>query len=90
MPENSIAALIQVSEIFDDGFFEYFEQNCLLFQCLEKNCRNILLDLEVTKCNQLVILNKQTLEKAGIHEPINQLLLESLKDINTVEHHALA
>uniref|UniRef100_A0A336LQT7 CSON010531 protein n=1 Tax=Culicoides sonorensis TaxID=179676 RepID=A0A336LQT7_CULSO len=73
------------------GVFDAPENSIVaLKQCLEKNCRNVLLDLDVTKCNQLVILNKQTLEKAGIQEPINQLTLEKLKGINPVEHHALA
>lgn len=87
MPENSIAALKQVNI----RILVFFSQTKISkFQCLEKNCRNVLLDLDVTKCNQLVILNKQTLEKAGIQEPINQLTYENLKTINTVEHHALA
>ncbi|XP_063708330.1 glycerophosphodiester phosphodiesterase 1 [Culicoides brevitarsis] len=73
------------------GVFDVPENSiAALKQCLEKNCRNVLLDLSLTKCNKLVILNKQTLEKAGIQEPIQQLTLDSLKEFNPVENHALA
>lgn len=58
-------------------------------QCVARNCKNVLLDLNITKCNNLVVLSKTTLEKAGIKGNIHELTLEELEKINIVENHPL-
>ncbi|CAO1405785.1 unnamed protein product [Diamesa tonsa] len=37
----------------------------------------------------LVVLDKQTLEKANIHKPVNKVKLETLKELNVNETHPL-
>lgn len=49
------------------------------------------MDLALTKCNQLVVLSKVTLEKAGIKQHIHELTLPAdLANFNISEHHPLA
>jgi len=72
------------------GIFDVPENSvAALRQCVTKQCHNILVDLNVTKCNQLVALNKSTLEKAGLKNPISDLTLDELKSLNIAEHHPL-
>lgn len=49
----------------------------------------MLLDLNVTKCNTLVVLSKTTLEKAGVKGNINEMTMAELDNINIVENHPL-
>lgn len=37
----------------------------------------------------LVVLDKQTLEKANIHKPVNKVKFEILKELNVNETHPL-
>lgn len=37
----------------------------------------------------LVVLDKQTLEKANIHKPVNKVKLETLMELNVNEIHPL-
>ncbi|XP_029718426.1 glycerophosphodiester phosphodiesterase 1 [Aedes albopictus] len=57
--------------------------------CLSQKCYNILLDLNITSDGHLVVLNRTTLEKANINEPIHKLKLSALENFNISEHHPL-
>lgn len=44
-------------------FFFFFIS--FIKKCVAQSCTNILLDLNITKCGQLVILNEKTLHRLG-------------------------
>lgn len=43
----------------------------------------------MTECGQLVILEKQTLEKANMHQPINKTKFSDIKDLDVSTYHPL-
>lgn len=71
-------------------------------QCVEQSCQNILLDLDITKCGQLVILHKQTLHRQyngasnGLDRSqrlqcaqISTMKIEDLKSLNIAKNNPL-
>ena len=52
-------------------------------------CPRVFFTLELTADNRLVLLDKQTLEKANIHKQINKTNLDELKDFNIASTHPL-
>lgn len=74
-------------------------------KCVAQSCRSILLDVDITKCGQLVIFHEKTLQrvmddvpngvKAASNEPkvsfsrINLMKLEDLKTLNIAKNHPL-
>lgn len=76
-----------------------------IFQCVAQSCRNVLLDVNTTKCGQLVILHEQTLYRLeyGIMngtvssekkiqsktKNINSMKFEELNSLNLARNHPL-
>ncbi|KAJ6635476.1 Glycerophosphodiester phosphodiesterase 1 [Pseudolycoriella hygida] len=60
-----------------------------LKSCEKFKCKSVLLDLAMTKCGEMVLLHKTTIEKGNIYESIEKITFESLKNINISEHHPL-
>ncbi|CRK99631.1 CLUMA_CG012942, isoform A [Clunio marinus] len=60
-----------------------FEYSC------SHNCPRIFFSLDMTECGQLVVLDKQTLEKANIHTPINKTKFDEIKNLNISDSHPL-
>ncbi|CAO1409958.1 unnamed protein product [Diamesa serratosioi] len=56
---------------------------------LSMNCKRILLSLDMTIDGHLVVVDKQTLEKANIHKPVNKVKFEVFKELNVSEAHPL-
>jgi glycerophosphoryl diester phosphodiesterase len=54
-----------------------------------QNCPSALFNLDMTADEQLVVLDKQTLEQAKIHKTINKITFDDLKDFNIAEIHPL-
>lgn len=48
----------------------------------------ILLNLE-TLADELVVLNRYTLEKINLREPLGSITFKSLENINVADHHPL-
>lgn len=88
VPENSHFALKQVIHRL---FLKIclFKKTLFLWKCEKFNCKTILLDLAMTKCGEMVILHKSTIEKGNIYEPIEKITFDSLKNFNISEHHPL-
>lgn len=89
-PENSIGAIKEVSTNAIKIYITHILTKYWIFQCINKKCRNILLDLEITKCGKLVILHKNTLEKGNIYKDISQIDFNELENFNISEHHPLS
>lgn len=53
------------------------------------NCKRVLLSLDMTIDGHLVIVDKQTLEKAYIHKPVYKVKFDELKELNVAEAHPL-
>ncbi|XP_061386238.1 glycerophosphodiester phosphodiesterase 1 [Musca vetustissima] len=60
-----------------------------LKKCVARGYRNVLVDAGLTACGQIVIVNRLTLEKAGLSGSIAVHTLESLKKINIAELHPM-
>ncbi|XP_073839125.1 glycerophosphodiester phosphodiesterase 1 [Musca autumnalis] len=60
-----------------------------LKKCVSRGYRNVLVDAGLTSCGQIVIVNRLTLEKAGLSGSIGVHTLESLKKINIAELHPM-
>lgn len=61
----------------------------MAFQSCSNSCPRIFFSLDLTADNQLVVLDKQTLEKANIHEHISKKNFEDIKNLNVSETHVL-
>ncbi|TMW51851.1 hypothetical protein DOY81_003096 [Sarcophaga bullata] len=60
-----------------------------LKKCITRGYRNVLVDAGLTSCGKIVIVNRLTLEKAGITGSIAVQTLESLKKINIADLHPM-
>ncbi|XP_013106296.1 glycerophosphodiester phosphodiesterase 1 [Stomoxys calcitrans] len=60
-----------------------------LKKCVARSYRNVLVDAGLTACGEIVIVNRLTLEKAGLSGSIAVHTLESLKKINIAELHPM-
>ncbi|KAG4076080.1 hypothetical protein HA402_011426 [Bradysia odoriphaga] len=60
-----------------------------LKSCEKFKCKSVLLDLAMTKCGELIVVHKSTIEKGNIYEPIEKITFDSLKNFNISEHHPL-
>lgn len=60
-----------------------------LFQCITRGYRNVLVDAGLTSCGKIVIVNRLTLEKAGLSGSIAVHTLDTLKKINIAELHPM-
>lgn len=49
----------------------------------------VLLDLEMTKCGELIILHKSTLEKANITQSMGNITFNSLQNLSISDNHPL-
>lgn len=63
-------------------------------QCAAQNCRNILLDLEVTKCGEMVVFHRTTLEriyqdKSTRIEAVASMTFDELRKIDISKNHPL-
>lgn len=65
----------------------------LPLQCVEQKCKNILLDVEMTKCGQLVILHRRTLKRIESNisstaaTEVHSVNFEDLKSLNVAKNH---
>lgn len=65
-------------------------------QCVAQKCHRILLDVEISKCGELIIFHNAMLERiwrkanetAGI-KPISLMTLEEIKKLDITENHPL-
>lgn len=60
-----------------------------VFQCVARGYRNILLEAGLTACGEVVIVNRKTLERAGLMGGIARYTLEELRKLNITELHPL-
>lgn len=58
-------------------------------KCTKRGFRNVLLDAGITACNEIVIVHKSTLQKAGLCGSISRVTMETLQNINISELHPL-
>lgn len=58
-------------------------------QCITRGFRNVLIDAGLTSCGEIVLVNRTTIEKAGLSGGIARHSLETLKKINISELHPL-
>lgn len=58
-------------------------------QTCSNSCTRIFFSLDLTADNELVILDKQTLEKANIHKPVGKTTFGEIKDLNISSYHPL-
>lgn len=60
-----------------------------LFQVCAQKCQSALFNLDMTADNQLIILDKRTLEQSKNHQTINKINFDEIKDFNVAEKHPL-
>lgn len=77
---NENLSMVQIFNLFKFSFAS---------KCEKFNCKSILLDLAMTKCGEMIIVHKSTIEKGNIYDPIEKITFESLKNFNISEHHPL-
>ena len=70
-------------------FFPYRKFLFTNFKSCSHSCPRIFFSLDLTADNQLVILDKQTLEKANIHEHISKKKFDEIKNLNVSDYHPL-
>ncbi|XP_030374486.1 glycerophosphodiester phosphodiesterase 1 [Scaptodrosophila lebanonensis] len=58
-------------------------------KCLARGYRNVLLDAGLTACGEIVIANRQTLERAGLSGGLAHHTLAELQKINITELHPM-
>lgn len=87
-PENSKASFEYVSMRVNCFYRFLFVIKKFLQSCSHK-CPRIFFSLDLTQDGQLVILDKQTLEKAKIYKQINKTNFEEIKDLNISDYHPL-
>jgi hypothetical protein len=90
VPENTKASFEYVSMSLHLSILLIFvcNQNIPSQSCTN-HCPRIFFSLDVTSDGQLVILDKQTLEKANIHKQINKTSFDEIKDVNISDYHPL-
>lgn len=89
VPENSKASFEYVSLTFSRFIdFSYSIVNIFPQSC-SKSCPRIFFSLDLTADNQLVVLDKQTLEKASIHKRISLLNYDEIKGLDVSALHPL-
>ncbi|XP_011209190.2 glycerophosphodiester phosphodiesterase 1 [Bactrocera dorsalis] len=58
-------------------------------KCVARGYRNILLEAGLTACGEIVIVNRTTLERAGLLGGVAQYTLDELRKLNITELHPL-
>lgn len=94
--ENSATAIKKVRIYIQLNIIALNANNFWFLQCSTQNCHRILLDVEMTKCGELVIFHNAMLqriwrkanESAGI-KPISLMTLEEIKKLDITENHPL-
>ncbi|XP_037952637.1 glycerophosphodiester phosphodiesterase 1 [Teleopsis dalmanni] len=59
-------------------------------KCITRGYRNVMLDAGLTACGEIVIVNRSTLERAGLTGAISQHALEELRRVNITSVHPLS
>lgn len=60
-----------------------------LFQCAARGYRNVLLEAGLTKCGEIVLVNRTTLDRAGLVGGASSYKLDELRKLNITELHPL-
>lgn len=87
-PENSLSAIQMVSGGYKFDHVLSESDSLSHLQCLKLKCRLILLNLELL-ADELVILNRYTLEKMNMRAPVDTMSYKSLENVDVAEHHPL-
>lgn len=68
----------------------------VFFKCATQKCRKILLDIDLTKCGELVVFHNQMLDRISSKpnelvksRAISSMSLEELQKIDITENHPL-
>lgn len=90
VPENSKASFEYVSMRIDWVYWFFWTTKTFRhLQSCTNNCPRIFFSLDLTSDGQLVILDKQTLEKANIHKQISKTSFDEIKNVNISDQHPL-
>ncbi|KAH8404164.1 hypothetical protein KR215_011162 [Drosophila sulfurigaster] len=58
-------------------------------KCLARGYRNVLLDAGITSCNEIVIANRLTVERASLTGNLSHHTLHELQQLNITDHHPM-